>query len=614
MYDRELLAIVVAMKQWRHHLEGAKHKILIQCDHKNLEYFQTSKVLSRSQARWAEILSAYDFKIEHLEGTKNPADGPSRRPDYKQGYERPSARLLATSSNPSCQYLFTNASEIEPIEKYLLAEITEAQGTDQLAMDVLRRIAGRHVTEHVTQDAATTEDDWTVSAGAPTHEGRVYVPDSPGLRARVTALHHNNPESGHFGALKTAERISQNFYWPALPTSVRQYIAGCEVCHRIKAARLPRYGVNMSIEPPNQPWEGVTMDFVTDLPESTESAYTGILVVVDRLTKMAIYLPCRKDVDSPELARMFFEEVICKHGVPDNIVTDRGSQFTSRFWNRVCPHLSIDHRLSTSFHPQTDGQTERQNQTMEQYLRAFATYEQDNWVDLLPLAEFAYNNSVHVSTRLTPFFANYGYHPEMHFKLPNEAPEARFRSEKAADERLGRLQTARDRLRKSILEAQALQTKYAGGKEMIFKVGDKVSLSAKHIQMARPSKKLDYKRLGPFKITKVINRNAYRLELPNSMKVHNVFHVSLLDRYAEPVPGQQPSEPQPAISAEDSDEEELEVERILDSRKRYRKLSYLVQWAGYNYVRTSWEPAENLENAAELLEEFHRENPAKLKA
>jgi hypothetical protein len=210
------------MKQWRHHLKGARYKILIQCDHKNLEYFQTSKVLSRRQARWAEILSAYDFKIEHLEGTKNPADGPSRRPDYEQGYERPSARLLATASH---QYLFANAFEIEPIEKDLLAEITEAQGTDQLAMDVLRRIAGRHVTEHVTQDAATTEDDWTVSAGALTHEGRVYVPDSPGLRARVTALHHDNPKSGHFGALKTAELILRNFYWPALPTSVRQYIA-----------------------------------------------------------------------------------------------------------------------------------------------------------------------------------------------------------------------------------------------------------------------------------------------------------------------------------------------------------------------------------------------------
>jgi hypothetical protein len=270
----------------------------------------------------------------------------------------------------------------------------------------------------------------------------------------------------------------------------------------------------MPIEPPSQPWEGVTMDFVIDLTESTESAYTGILVVVDRLTKMAIYLPCRKDVDSLELARMFFEEVICKHGVPDNIVTDRGSQFTSRFWNWVCSHLSIDHHLSTSYHPPTNGQTERQNQTMEQYFRAFAMYEQDNWVDLPPLAEFAHNNSVHVTTRIIPLFANYGYHPEMHFKLPNEAPEARFRSEKVADERLGILQTARDRLPENVLEAQARQTRNAGGKEMIFEVGEKVCLSAKHIQTAMPLKKLDYKWLGTFKVIKVINRNAYRLESP----------------------------------------------------------------------------------------------------
>jgi transposase InsO family protein len=110
------------------------------------------------------------------------------------------------------------------------------------------------------------------------------------------------------------------------------------------------------------------MDFVTDLPESMASGYTGILVIVDRLTKMAFYLPCRKDIDSPELAQMFFEQVICKRGVPDLITTDRGIKFTSRFWDRVCSHLSINHRLSTVFHPQMDGQTELQNQTMEQYL------------------------------------------------------------------------------------------------------------------------------------------------------------------------------------------------------------------------------------------------------
>ena len=247
------------------------------------------------------------------------------------------------------------------------------------------------------------------------------------------------------------------------------------------------------------------MDFVTDLPESTASAYTGILDIVDRLTKMAIYLPCRKDIDSPELARMFFEHVICKHGVPDNIITDRGTQFTSRFWNRVCSHMSINHRLSTAFHPQTDGQTERQNQTMEQYLRAFCNYEQDNWVELLPLAEFAYNNSVHASTRMTPFWAVYHRHPEMQFKTPKASS---LKSETEADVLLEGLEETHRVLRENLLEAQEKQTKYAGGKEITFEVGDRVWLSTRHFRTTRPSKKLDCKRAGMYMVWKTINKNA----------------------------------------------------------------------------------------------------------
>jgi hypothetical protein len=275
------------MKQLRHHLEGARYKILIQCDHTNLVYFQTTKVLSRRQAHWAEILSTYDFTIEHLDGTKYPAEGPSRRPNYEEGYERLSTRLLATSTSTSTsyQYLFANAIEIELIEMDMRAKIIESQKTDVLATELLDKhgrdqVTKQHVTGHVTKDDTSTED-WAVSAEALIFEGRVYVPDSDELRSKVIALHHDNPESGHFGALKTAELVSRNFYWPALQTAVRQYVTGCEVYHRVKAARHAKYGVNMPIESPNQPWEGVTMDLVTDLPKSTASSYTGILVIVD---------------------------------------------------------------------------------------------------------------------------------------------------------------------------------------------------------------------------------------------------------------------------------------------------------------------------------------------
>ena len=148
----------------------------------------------------------------------------------------------------------------------------------------------------------------------------------------MISLFHDNPESGYFGALKTAKLVSQDFYWPTMDATIQKYIAVCELCHRIKAPQHAHHGTNMPLTPPSRPWEGVTMDFVTDLPESTASGYTGTLVIVDRLTKMAIYLPCREDNDSPELPRMFFEHVICKLGVPHNIVTDRGKEFSSRFW------------------------------------------------------------------------------------------------------------------------------------------------------------------------------------------------------------------------------------------------------------------------------------------
>jgi len=165
-------------------------------------------------------------------------------------------------------------------------------------------------------------------------------------------------------------------------------------------------------------------------------------------------------------------------------------------------------------------------------------------------------------------------------------------------------------LRENLLEAQKRQSKYAGGKEITFKVGDKLWLSTKQLRTARPSKVLDYMRTGPYTVSRIINKNAYKLDLPNTMRNHNVFHVSLLDRYAPPVAGQPPSELQLTI-VDDAGKQEWEVEPIFDAKLRYRMLYYLVQWAGYSHIGTSWEPAENLENAQELVNNFHRTHPEK---
>jgi hypothetical protein len=261
------------------------------------------------------------------------------------------------------------ATTVKPYED-LLQEIKTALAIDALAADVKHRIVGTPIVnipelQRIDKLEEELRNEWKVSAGVLTYKRRIYIPKDDLLCNNVISHFHHNPESGHFGAFKTAELVSWHFLQPAMDATVRKYIARCDLCHRIKAPRHAHHGTNMPLAPPLRPWEEVTMDFVTDLSEATTSGYTGPQVIVDRLTKMAIYLPCRKDIDSPELARMFFEHLICKRSNPYNIVTDCGKEFTSQFWNRVCSHLHINHRLSTAFHPQTDGQTERQNHTME---------------------------------------------------------------------------------------------------------------------------------------------------------------------------------------------------------------------------------------------------------
>jgi len=327
---------------------------------------------------------------------------------------------------------------------------------------------------------------------------------------------------------------------------------------------------------------------------------------VDRLSLITINLWCRKDIDSPELAQPLFEHIIYKHGVRDNIVTDRGTQFTSPVWTWVCSHFSTDHRLSTAFHPQTDGQTERQNQMMERYLQASCNYQLDNWVELWPRDDFTSNNAVPTSTRMTVLWENYHCHPVMQFKAPMQPSS--LNSEIQTDTFAAGLVETHQTHWNNSQEAQASQTKYTSGKEVVSEVGDKVWLSTQHFWTTRPSKKLDYNRTGLYMVSNVINKIAYILDLPYTIRKHIVFHVSLLDPNKPSTASQPPSELQLRMV---DNSEEWEVDQVLDSTRRYWKLHCPVQWASYSFICTSWQPAENLGNSQELIDEFHREHPRK---
>ena len=182
----------------------------------------------------------------------------------------------------------------------------------------------------------------------------------------------------------------------------RRYIRNCHTCQRSRTPRHRPSGILRPLPIPYRPWSSISMDFVTGLPWSNGN--DAIWVVVDRFTKMRHFVPCRTTTKAPDLANLFLHHVWKHHSLPQDIVSDRGPQFASDFWRQLCSRLGISPRLSTAFHPETDGQTERANQTMEQYLRAFVSHQQDDWSDWLPMAEFAANNQQSETTQTTPFF------------------------------------------------------------------------------------------------------------------------------------------------------------------------------------------------------------------
>jgi hypothetical protein len=351
------------------------------------------------------------------------------------------------------------------------------------------------------------------------------------------------------------------------------------------------------------------VDFITDLPLS--KSFDAILTVVDRFTKMAHFLPCTKTINSKETADIIMKEVFRLHGLPSDIISDRGPQFISKFWKHLLEMLKVSCKLSSSYHPQSDGQTERTNQTLEQYLRCFINYQQDDWVDFLHFAEFAYNNSVHSSTGYTPFFANIGYHPRW---MMVEHPETS--KSPAVEDRLRQLQEVHVALSQHLHTAQATHKKAAdrhrldsSPEEPKFRIGDRVWLLRRNVKTTRPCDKLDYQRLGPFIISHQINDVAFRLDLPPHMHLHPVFHVSLLEPYnASSIPDRVVPPPPPVQLV---DGPEFEVKAILDSKIVRKKLYYLVDWLGYTPNDRTWEPAENLDNASDLVAEFHRQYPNK---
>jgi len=244
----------------------------------------------------------------------------------------------------------------------------------------------------------------------------MYIPNDSQLRLRILQKYYDSPVAGHPGRDKTFTLVAHFFFWAHIREHIGQYVQNCQSCMLAKAPTHAKYGFLRPLPVPNQMWQEVSMDFLTGLPTSEE--YDAILVVVDRLTKMRHLIACTTTANAADVAKLYLNTVWKYHGIPTHITSDRGTQFIAQFWQSLLKQIKA--RMSTPYHPETDGQTERLNAVMEQYLRHYVFYQQEDWATWLPMAQFAANNQESSTTRVSLFFANYGFHPRFDLDLTRQ--------------------------------------------------------------------------------------------------------------------------------------------------------------------------------------------------
>ena len=432
-------------------------------------------------------------------------------------------------------------------------------------------------------------------------KGTALVVTQPNELAKgLMETFHDSKTAGHPGTERTYQQVSRDHWWPELRKFIRAYVKGCGVCQQNKAITHPNKPPLHPIDPPQNPdpFKVISVDLIVKLPKS--QGYDAILTITDQgSTKAVVLIPCKEEMGTEDLARLYKERAFPYIGLPSKLISDRDVRFTSGLFKEICKQLGIQQNMSSAYHPQTDGESERTNQTVETALRIFGNFRQDDWSEWLPLVQYHLNSHVSNTTRFAPFDLWMGYIPRAH--QPDRAsimPEVQKRKEQLFE--------ARKQAQESMKRAQQSWVKETQHRP--YQKGQRVWLEGKNLKTSHPTAKLRPKRFGPFAVTEVLGPTTYRLELPPTWKIHNAFHGALLSPYHETMEhGENFPEPPPELVERGL---EYEVGRILKSRRhgRGKALQFLVHWKGYSTAHDSWEPKENI-HAPDLVRQFYEENP-----
>jgi hypothetical protein len=451
---------------------------------------------------------------------------------------------------------------------------------------------------------------YTVQNGFIYKGDRLYIPPYDILKQPLLYEYHDSASSAHRGVASTHERIKRHFYWPNMLNDIELYCRTCKECQQTKTINQLKNGLLRPLPIPQRKFDDISMDFITHLPLTT-SGNNVILVIVDRLTKFARFIPlAAKHAHDLPAAENTAEAVFmywCRiFDIPLTIVSDRDPQFTSKFWTSLFEKYGTQLKHSTAYHPQTDGQTERTNRTLEEILRSYLSPTQTDWDNWLPSAEIAYNNTYHSSTQQTPHELVYNQHRRSmadFIALANNTPNKAITT---ADKRI-------EDAKRCIERAQKRQIREANKhrRDIKYNVGDLVFISTEHLNpKGSTSNKLMYKYIGPYRIIRRISDVTYEIQLPKSSKLHPVFYVNRLRRFYPRLTqfaddDANDIDPPPLII---DDDYEWEVDQILTHRTgRNGQQQYLVKWSGYSSIHNTWESIDNLVNAKDKIRDYHKE-------